>query len=152
MLLPRALFLPFSVGDCHDPAGPHFDDAIREGRRVSLIVGDVYRRHMERALQASELAPKGIPQLGVEARECATWCAAIRRRHRCNPFDRGHGLFRHDRISPALSGVNSIVTGWLSGSSRWMFNDANTTAVAHVLSLVRVNATRAGTPARNVSR
>src|SRR3989442_12731687 len=55
-------------------------------------------------------------------------------------------------ISPAWSGVNSIVAGWLSGSSRLTFNDANTTAVAHVLSLVLTNVMRAGTPARNTRR
>jgi hypothetical protein len=63
------LLLPLGVVDCHDPAGAHFNDAIRENRRVSLVVGDVYRRHLERALQSSEFATKGVPQLGVEARK-----------------------------------------------------------------------------------
>ena len=33
-----------------------------------------------------------------------------------------------------------------------MFSDANTTAVAQVVSLIRVNVKRAGTPARNEKR
>jgi hypothetical protein len=63
------LLLPLGIVDRYDSAGAHLDDAIRENRRVSLVVSDVYRRHLERALQASEFAAKGIPQVGVEARK-----------------------------------------------------------------------------------
>ena len=52
-------------------------------------------------------------------------------------------------ISPALSGVNSSATGTLSGSSRRMFSDANTTAVAHVL--VMNNGAAIGTVAPGAS-
>ena len=55
-------------------------------------------------------------------------------------------------ISPARLGVNPIDTGSLSGNSFLIFRDATTTDVAHVFSLVRVKVSRAGTPARNVSR
>jgi hypothetical protein len=45
--------------------------------------------------------------------------------------------------------VNSICTGSLGGSARLIFRDGNTTSVAHVLSVVRMNVRRAGVPARS---
>jgi len=54
-------------------------------------------------------------------------------------------------ISPELLGVNSMTTGWLSGNGRRMFNEGNTTSVPQVLSVVRTNVIRAGSPALSVS-
>jgi len=54
-------------------------------------------------------------------------------------------------ISPDFCGVNSITIGSFSGSAGVMFKDGKTTAVPHVLSVVRTNVTRARVPARNVS-
>jgi hypothetical protein len=58
-------------------------------------------------------------------------------RHSTTTVPRSMFIPHANAISPALSGVNSTVTGTLSGNSRRMFSDANTTAVAHVLSLGR---------------
>ena len=44
-----------------------------------------------------------------------------------------------------------MTTGSFSGSARLMFNDGKTTSVPQVLSVVRTNVTRAGTPARSVT-
>ena len=49
--------------------------------------------------------------------------------------------------SPLSGGVNSISTAWFKGSARLMFNDGNTTSVAHVLSVVRTKVRRARDPA-----
>lgn len=54
--------------------------------------------------------------------------------------------------SPVFCGVNSMSTGWFSGSGRLMFSDGNTTSVPQVLSLVRTKVIRAGTPSRSLSR
>src|SRR5215204_7825472 len=46
-----------------------------------------------------------------------------------------------------LVGVNSITTALFSGNARVILNDGKTTSVPHVLSVVRRNVRRAGTPA-----
>jgi len=53
--------------------------------------------------------------------------------------------------SPGSAGVNSISTGSFNGSARVMFKAGNTTAVPHVLSVVRTKVMRAGVPARSVN-
>ena len=53
-------------------------------------------------------------------------------------------------MSRGFAGVNSIATGWFSGSARLMFKHGNTTSVPHVLLVVLTNVMRAGAPARKV--
>ena len=55
-------------------------------------------------------------------------------------------------ILPLVGAVNSISTGWLRGSSRRMLRLGNSTAVPHVLSVVRTKVRRVGVPARTVTR
>src|SRR5688572_28469110 len=54
-------------------------------------------------------------------------------------------------MSPACPGANSITTGSWSGSDFLIVNEGNTTSVPQVLSVVRTNVSRAGTPARSVT-
>ena len=50
----------------HHAAGVHEDDAVGDGKRLFLVVGDVHRRDADASLQATDLDAQPLAHLGVE--------------------------------------------------------------------------------------
>src|SRR6185503_13473683 len=65
----RTLLFRSRGSDGDDAARSHLDNGMGEGGGVALVVGDVNRRHVQRALQTIEFGTKCGPQLRVEARK-----------------------------------------------------------------------------------
>ena len=65
----RALVEVERRADLVDSAGVHHDEAVGQGHRLDLVVGDIERGGAELLLQPLDLDPHLHPQLGVEVRQ-----------------------------------------------------------------------------------